>query len=104
MVIADFLRAVFALALTLGLIGLAAVALRRFGPDWIARFQLMKKDRRLSIVESLTLDPHRRLVLVRLDDTERLVLLGDGRMLSEGPARPDPQPVAQARSSRIANG
>ena len=30
---ADFLRAVFALALTLGLVGLAAVALRRFGPE-----------------------------------------------------------------------
>lgn len=94
MPIADFLRAVFAFALTMGLIGLSAIALRRFGPEWIARFQLMKKDRRLSIVETLTLDPNRRLVLVRLDDTERLLLLGDGRMIAEGPARPAPEPAA----------
>ncbi len=91
---ADFLRAVFALALTLGLIGLAAVALRRFGPDWMSRLQTMRRDRRLSVVETLTLDPHRRLVLVRLDDTERLLLLGEGRMLAEGPARaPEPHPT-----------
>jgi flagellar protein FliO/FliZ len=88
MAIADFLRAVFALVLTLGLIGLSAVALRRFGPEWMARLQGMRKDRRLSIVETLPLDPNRRLVLVRMDDVERLILLGDGRMLSEGPARP----------------
>ena len=88
MAIADFLRAVFALALTLGLIGLAAVALRRFGPDWIARFQLTRRDRRLTVVETLILDPNRRLVLVKLDSTERLLLLGDGRMLAENSAPP----------------
>jgi flagellar protein FliO/FliZ len=72
----------------LGLIGLAAVALRKFGPEWMSRLQTMRRDRRLSVVETLTLDPHRRIVLVRLDDTERLILLGDGRMLAEMPARP----------------
>ena len=35
--LADFARAVFALAMTMGLIGLAAYALRRFGPDAFAR-------------------------------------------------------------------
>jgi flagellar protein FliO/FliZ len=83
MPIADFLRAVFALALTLGLIGLAAVALRRYGPDAISRLSMQKKDRRLKVVESLVLDPTRRLVLVECDGVERLILLGDGRMLSE---------------------
>ena len=83
MPIADFLRAVFALALTLGLIGLAAVALRRYGPDAMARLSMQKKDRRLKVVESLVLDPTRRLVLVECDGVERLILLGDGRMLSE---------------------
>lgn len=84
---ADLLRAIFALALTLGLIGLAAWAVRRFAPEWLGRLQAARKDRRLAIVETLTLDPNRRLVLVRLDDTERLILLGEGRMLAEGPAR-----------------
>jgi flagellar protein FliO/FliZ len=89
---ADFLRAVFALALTLGLIGLAAWAARRFAPEWLGRLQSMRRDRRLSIVETLPLDPNRRLVLVRMDDTERLLLLGEGRMLAEAPARPEPPP------------
>jgi flagellar protein FliO/FliZ len=79
--LADFARAVFALALTLGLMGLCAVALRRFGPDALARFGASKKQRRLAIVETLVLDPSRRLVLVSCDGRERLLLLGEGRLL-----------------------
>lgn len=79
--LADFARAVFALALTLGLMGLCAAALRRFGPDALARFGASKKERRLAIVETLVLDPSRRLVLVSCDGRERLLLLGEGRLL-----------------------
>ncbi|HWA59877.1 MAG TPA: flagellar biosynthetic protein FliO [Caulobacteraceae bacterium] len=79
--LALFARAVFALALTLGLIGLCAVALRRFGPEWLARLQPTRRERRLTVVETLVLDPQRRLVLVRCDAEERLILLGEGRML-----------------------
>ncbi len=80
--IVHFLQAIFALAVTLGLIGLTAVGLRRFGPDVIARFQgAQSRERRLTLVETLVIDPTRRLVLVRLDDQERLILLGEGRML-----------------------
>jgi flagellar protein FliO/FliZ len=86
MPLADFARAIFALAITLGLVGLAAVALRRFGPEWMVRLQRPRADRRMAIVESLPLDPTRRLVLVRLDGAERLLLLGEGRMLAELPA------------------
>jgi flagellar protein FliO/FliZ len=81
--LADFARAIFALAVTLGLVGLAAVGLRKFGPDAIARFAPARKERRLAIVESLVLDPSRRLVLVSFDGRERLLLLGDGLWLSE---------------------
>ncbi|HEY1751845.1 MAG TPA: flagellar biosynthetic protein FliO [Caulobacteraceae bacterium] len=90
MAFADFARALFALVLTLGLIGLAAVGARRFGPEWLVRLQRPKTQRRMAIVESLPLDPARRLVLVRLDATERLVLLGEGRMLAELPASAKP--------------
>ncbi len=80
--IAEFARAVFALAVTLGLVGLAAVGMRRFAPEWMARLQTRRgTKRRLSVVETLVLDPHRRLVLVRCDDQERLVLLGEGQVL-----------------------
>ena len=80
---ADFARAFFALAFTLGLVGLAAYGARRFGPEWLVRLQRPRADRRRAIIESLPLDPARRLVLVRLDSTERLLLLGEGRMLGE---------------------
>jgi flagellar protein FliO/FliZ len=84
----DFLRAVFALVLTLGLIGLAGVALRRFGPDAFARFAAPKKDRRLAVVESLVLDPARRLVIVAFDGKEQLLLLGEGQVVSSLNAAP----------------
>ena len=81
--ISDFARAVFALALTLGLVGLGAVALRRFGPGALARLAGPRKERRLAVVESLILDPARRLVIVSCDGKERLVLLGEGRLVSD---------------------
>lgn len=77
----EFLRAVFALALTLGLVGLGAVALRRFGPDALARFVPTRKARRLAVVETLILDPSRRLVVVSFDGEEKLLLLGEGQVL-----------------------
>lgn len=82
---ADFLRAVFALALTLGLVGIAAVALRRFGPDALARFTPTRKERRLAIVETLVLDPSRRIIVFSLDGEERLLLLGEGQLLPTTP-------------------
>jgi flagellar protein FliO/FliZ len=93
--IAEFARAVFALAITLGLIGLAAVGARRFGPEWLVRLQRPKANRRMSIIESLPLDPARRLVLVRLDSSERLLLLGEGRWLADvAPPAAPPETVA----------
>ena len=88
---ADFVRAFFALALTLGLMGLCAVALRRFGPETLARLSAQKKARRLAVVETLVLDPSRRLVLVSCDGQEMLLLLGEGRVLAEGIAAAPPQ-------------
>ena len=100
--IIEFIRALAALAVTLGLIGLAAWAMRKYGPDAIGRAIAARQDRRLRIVESLALDPTRRLVVVSLDGEERMVLLGDGKLLDwvprprpvdEVPA-PAPEPVA----------
>ena len=91
--ITDILRMVFGLAVTLGLMGLAVAALRRWGPDTLRRLQGTGQERRLSVVETLVLDPSRRLVLVRIDAEERLLLLGEGRLLSTHPApesRPSP--------------
>jgi flagellar protein FliO/FliZ len=83
MTLADFARAVFALTLTLGLVGLAAVALRRYGPGALSRFGGPKTERRLAVVETLVLDPARRLVIVACDGQERLILLGEGQLVSD---------------------
>lgn len=95
---ASFARAVFALAITVGLIGLAAVALRRFGPDLMARFAPTQAERRLAVVETLVLDPTRRLVLVACDGEERLLLLGEGQMLSP-PAAAKRKPKTPAKTA-----
>ncbi|HEX3700285.1 MAG TPA: flagellar biosynthetic protein FliO [Phenylobacterium sp.] len=86
---AELLRAVFALAFTLGLAFAGLVALRRFGPDALSRFgRPMKAERRLAIVETLVLDPTRRLVLVACDGEEQLLLLGEGLVVAQPAAAP----------------
>ena len=90
------------LALVLGLIALCAVAARRFGlvPTARGRGQVA----RLGVLESAALDPKRRLVLVRRDDREHLLLLAPGRelVIESGivPIRPsiDVQPIAESLS------
>ena len=89
---ANLARGIAALALTLGLIGLAAVLARRYGPGALFRAAKPRIERRLAVVETLVLDPARRLVLVRFDDQERLLLLGEGRVLAE---RSAPEEAAQ---------
>jgi flagellar protein FliO/FliZ len=89
----DILRAILALAVTLGLIGLAAFAVRRYAPQLLAKLQTRPgRERRLQVLETLVLDPTRRLLLVRVDDEERILLLGEGRELIE----PRPRPKAKA--------
>lgn len=90
--LASFARAVFALGVTLGLLGLAAWAFRRFGPDAVARLSAQRRERRLQVIESLLLDPQRRLVLVREGTSQHLLLLGEGRLLTSGDYVPPPPP------------
>lgn len=79
----DLARAIFGLAFVLGLIGLVAWASRRYAPQLMARLSAERGERRLKVIETLVLDPARRLVLVKIDDEERLILLGEGRELIE---------------------
>jgi len=67
------LRALFALVAVIGLIGLLGLGLRRFAP---ASLIGGRPGKRLQVVEALTLDPKRRLVLVRRDGVEHLLLVG----------------------------
>ena len=88
----NLLQALFALAATLGLIGAAAYAARRWAPAGLLQLK-PQADRRLQVIESLNLDAQRRLVLVRLDREERLILLGEGRLLSD--ALPPSAPLSR---------
>jgi flagellar biogenesis protein FliO len=71
----DIARFVGALVLVLGLIALAGFVARRLGLGGAGPTR-GGRARRLSVTESIALDPKRRLVLVRLDRLEHLLLLG----------------------------
>lgn len=88
------LQTLFGLVVTLGLVGLAAYAARRWGPNGMFATR-PSNERRLAVIETLTLDPSRRLVLIRLDKEERLVLLGEGRMLDHKAPYVAPPPSAR---------
>ena len=45
-------RATFALLFTLGLVGIAAVLLRRFGPGAALRLPGSARDRRMKVIET----------------------------------------------------
>jgi flagellar protein FliO/FliZ len=82
MVSTDYLRFVLALVLVLGLIALFAWLIKRFR---IGAFAGGAGSGRLRVVESLALDPRQRLVIIRRDDLEHLILIGpDGGRLIEG--------------------
>ena len=71
----DYLRFVLALVFVLALIGLASWLVRRFGLG--GRVAGPRAGaRRIGIVEAATIDAKRRLVLVRRDDVEHLLLIG----------------------------
>ena len=70
----SYLQFALALVFVLALIGLLAVGARRLG--LAPRVTAARGRRRLAIVEVLAVDAKRRLVLVRRDATEHLILLG----------------------------
>jgi len=69
------LRFALALAFVVALILVLAWIARRSGFGGIV-VKTQGRRRRLAVVEALTLDPKRRLVIVRRDGAEHLLLLG----------------------------
>ncbi|MBX9747576.1 MAG: flagellar biosynthetic protein FliO [Hyphomonadaceae bacterium] len=83
----DWARSLFALIITLALIVGVAYAARRLG-----MLQPQGQGaRRMKVTESLMLDPRRRMVIVRCDDREHLILLGPGGdvVVADQPAKPE---------------
>ena len=94
--VVDFSRYFAGLLIVLGLLGGFAIIVRRGwlpgGFPAIANLSRERAERRLSVKESLVLDPRRRVVIVRADDREHVLLLGPERetLLASQPAAIDP--------------
>ena len=85
----SLLRFALALVAVLGLIGVVAVVARRLGLVSVAG--LNRGGHRLKVVEVAMVDGRRRLVLVRRDDSEHLLLLGaNGEIVVEAGIRVEP--------------
>ena len=80
----DYLRFAFALAVVLGLIMLCAWLVRRFRIGSFAGH--IGQSERLQLMETLSIGSQQRLVLVRRDDREHLLLLGPekGTLIESG--------------------
>ena len=72
----NYVQFLFALVFVLGLIGLFSLLLKRLSMNGISGLRSGSGKRRLSIVETVIVDGKRRMVLVRRDDREHLLLLG----------------------------
>lgn len=71
-----YVQAVLALVIVLGLVVVVAWALRRYALGGM--MPLPGRRKRLSVTEMVVLDPRHRAVLLRRDDREHLVVLGQG--------------------------
>ncbi len=75
----DFPRFILAFALVIGMIGLLAMFLRRYGQTAKSLLGGGDTGSRLQVMEMRYLDPKRKLVLVKRDGVEHLLLIGDGQ-------------------------
>ena len=86
----SYFRFLLALVFVIGLIWLLAALARRMGFGFPVTSFKGRRARRLSVVEVAPVDGRRRMILVRRDDTEHLILLGPAsEMLIENGIRPD---------------
>lgn len=87
----DFARYFGALLLVLGLIGGAGLTARKFG---LGSFVKPVTARRLQIVETLGIAPRQRLLIVRRDNVEHLIMSGpDGTSVIESNIPAQPMPI-----------
>ncbi len=96
MELSEILRFASALIFVVGLIVACAWAAKRFG--LVPTGRQTSLNRRLAVTETLTIDTKRKLVIVRHDDREHLLLLGEqDTVLDAGlPAKEEPAIEAAA--------
>ncbi|PWE17545.1 hypothetical protein DDZ18_07695 [Marinicauda salina] len=92
----DYFRYIAALVLVLGLLaGFAYILRRGWAQGFLPGLPGAHAERRMRIVESLVIDPRRRVAIVEVDDVEHVLLLGAANetLLDARPA-PKFEPVA----------
>ncbi len=72
--ISDYFRFILALGIVIGLILLCAVFLRRIKSANL--YFSRNNNRRIEIIDNISIDAKRRLILIKRDDIEHLVILG----------------------------
>lgn len=94
-----------AFVIVLGLIGLTAWAVRRFGAGRLAGIGARGRQPRLAVVDYASVDGRRRLILVRRDNVEHLVMIGGPTDIVIEPnivrASPAPREVPVARPPAV---
>lgn len=75
----DPIRFLLAFVFVLGLIGVMAMLLKRYGMKHMNYAVSGPESARLKVLEVKYLDPKRKLVLISRDSREHLLLLADGR-------------------------
>jgi flagellar protein FliO/FliZ len=70
------LRFVFAFIVVLGLIALTTWLVRRFGGDRLGAAAARGRQPRLAVIDAAAVDGRRRLILIRRDNVEHLLMIG----------------------------
>ena len=70
------LRFLFAFIVVLGLIGLTAWLVRRFGSERLRASAGRGRQPRLAVIDAASVDGRRRLILIRRDNVEHLLMIG----------------------------
>src|SRR5437879_3429190 len=70
------LKLLFAFVVVFGLLALALWLVRRFGGERLTNAATRGRQPRLAVVDTATVDPRRRLVLIRRDNVEHLLMIG----------------------------
>jgi hypothetical protein len=93
-------RAILALILVVGLIGLVVWLVRRFNSDRLGSASARGRQPRLAVIDAATVDGRRRLVLIRRDNVEHLLMIGgptdvvvELNIVRAGAPAREPQPV-----------
>jgi flagellar protein FliO/FliZ len=70
------LKMLFAFIVVFGLLALALWLVRRFGGDRVGSATARGRQPRLAVIDAATVDGRRRLVLIRRDNVEHLLMIG----------------------------